>query len=155
MNYFLWTIITPLSSAIMVLPISRVSDKIRNWFSVIASIITLALIVPLSFDVLTGKTFSLEYVWSKTLNITLSFKMDGLGYLFAFIASLIGFLTILFSVRDLNGELDLGTYYMWMLLFIGSMIGLAFSSDFITFFIFWELVSLCSWGTYRILEGKS
>jgi NADH:ubiquinone oxidoreductase subunit 5 (subunit L)/multisubunit Na+/H+ antiporter MnhA subunit len=146
MNYFLWTIITPLSSAIMVLPISRVSDKIRNWFSVIASIITLALIVPLSFDVLTGKTFSLEYVWSKTLNITLSFKMDGLGYLFAFIASLIGFLTILFSVRDLNGELDLGTYYMWMLLFIGSMIGLAFSSDFITFFIFWELVSLCSWG---------
>jgi NADH:ubiquinone oxidoreductase subunit 5 (subunit L)/multisubunit Na+/H+ antiporter MnhA subunit len=146
MNCLLWTIIIPLSSAIMVLPISRASGKIRNWFSVIASIVTLALIIPLSFDILTGETPSLEYVWSKTLNITLSFRMDGLSYLFAFIASLIGFLTILFSVRDLNGELDLGTYYMWMLLFVGSMIGLALSNDFITFFIFWELISLCSWG---------
>jgi len=146
MNYFLWTIITPLSSAIIVLLISRVSGKIRNWFSVIASIVTLALIVLLLFDILAGETPSLEYVWSKTLNMTLSFKMDGLGYLFSFIASLIGFLTILFSVRDLDGELDLGVYYMWMLLFIGSMIGLAFSNDFITFFIFWELISLCSWG---------
>ncbi|MEM2843080.1 MAG: proton-conducting transporter membrane subunit [Candidatus Bathyarchaeia archaeon] len=154
MNSFLWSIVIPLTSAIIVLLISRVSSKARDWFSVVASIMTHFSIILLIPNMLANKPLFSEYLWSKTLNIILSFKMDGLSYIFGFIASLIGFLTILFSVRDLEGEPDLGTYYMWMLLFVGSMIGLAFSNDFITFFIFWELISLCSWGLIGFWKDK-
>ncbi|MEM4245790.1 MAG: NADH-quinone oxidoreductase subunit L [Candidatus Bathyarchaeia archaeon] len=121
-------------------------ERARGWFSVTSAIATLALVVRIMPDALEGSVPALRVAWSNVLGINLLFKMDELGWLFSLIAAFIGFLTILFSVKDLEGERDLGTYYMWMLVFIGSMIGLASSHDFISFFIFWELVSLCSWG---------
>ncbi|WP_455364402.1 proton-conducting transporter transmembrane domain-containing protein [[Eubacterium] cellulosolvens] len=144
-DLILLPIIIPLISAIIVLAIGR-TDKLRSWISVAAALITLILVLLRLPDTLLETAPSSEYLWSQALRLTLSFKADGIGILFSLIAGLIGLLSILFSVRDLDGEPNLRVYYMWMLLFVGSMIGLVFSNDLITLFIFWELISLCSWG---------
>ena len=152
-HYVLWIMVIPLVSGIIALVLSK-AGNLRNWFSVAASLVTLILLTLIMRDALAERIPVFTYPWSQALDLTLSFRIDALGFLFALIAALIGFCTILFSVRDLDGERDLGTYYMWMLIFVGSMIGLVFSNDFITFFVFWELISLCSWGLIGFWKEK-
>ena len=45
----------------------------------------------------------------------------------------------------MKGEEGLTRYYFFLLLFIGSMIGLVVSDNFLQMFIFWEMVGLCSY----------
>jgi NADH-quinone oxidoreductase subunit L len=45
----------------------------------------------------------------------------------------------------MKGEEGLTRYYFFLLLFIGSMIGLVISDNFLQMFIFWEMVGLCSY----------
>ena len=45
----------------------------------------------------------------------------------------------------MKGEEGLPRYYFFLLLFIGSMIGLVISDNFLQMFIFWEMVGLCSY----------
>jgi NADH-quinone oxidoreductase subunit L len=45
----------------------------------------------------------------------------------------------------MKGEENLTRYYFFLLLFIGSMIGLVVSDNFLQMFIFWEMVGLCSY----------
>lgn len=73
-----------------------------------------------------------------------TFVADGLGVFLTVIATVIGSLAVIFSVDYMRGEAQLGRYYMWILLFIGSMAGLVLTSSMLLLFFFWEMVALCS-----------
>ncbi len=74
-----------------------------------------------------------------------TFKPDGLGVFLAAIASVIGSLTVIFSVDYMRGEKQLGRYYALVLLFIGGMSGLVLTNSLLLLFLFWELVAFCSY----------
>lgn len=76
---------------------------------------------------------------------TLSFTPDGLGVSLAAIATVIGSLAVIFSVDYMHGEAQLGRYYTFVLLFIGSMVGLVLTADLLWLFFFWEMTALCSY----------
>jgi hydrogenase-4 component D len=79
--------------------------------------------------------------------------IDPLASLMLLVVVPIGFLTVLYStsyLTDKNREHPVGSehygrYYFWLLLFITSMVGVAISPNFLQFFVFWELTTLCSW----------
>ena len=76
------------------------------------------------------------------------FKEDALSFIFALLAGLMGFLTILFStwyVHENERE-----FYSTMLLFIASMIGLVVSNNIILMVVFWELTTMASFGLIRM-----
>jgi NADH-quinone oxidoreductase subunit L len=75
----------------------------------------------------------------------ITFVPDGLGVLLAAIASIIGCLTIIFSVDYMHGERALGRYYAVILLFIGAMAGLVLTNSLLMLFLFWEIVAICSY----------
>ncbi|MDD5255499.1 MAG: NADH-quinone oxidoreductase subunit L, partial [Candidatus Omnitrophica bacterium] len=82
----------------------------------------------------------------------ISFAADGLAAVMACISSVVGFVIGLYSLEYMKEYEERGTFYTWMLLFIGSMMGLVFSSNLILLFCFWEMTSVCSWrliGFYR------
>ena len=81
---------------------------------------------------------------------------DPLSALMLIVAVGIGFLVVLFSVdyvgpRNVEHPYQDGSrrYYFWLLLFIGSMVGVALSPNLLQLFIFWELTTLCSWALIR------
>lgn len=74
-----------------------------------------------------------------------TFVPDGLGVFLAVIATVVGSLTILFSVEYMRGEAQLGRYYALILLFIGAMAGLVLAGSLLLLFFFWELVAFCSY----------
>jgi NADH-quinone oxidoreductase subunit L len=74
-----------------------------------------------------------------------TFVPDGLGTFLAAIATVVGGLTILFSVDYMRGEPQLGRYYALVLMFIGAMAGLVLTGSLLLLFLFWEMVAFCSY----------
>ncbi|MCG5514550.1 putative monovalent cation/H+ antiporter subunit A [Ectothiorhodospira sp. 9100] len=92
-----------------------------------------------------GGRVILEYDWIPNLGIQLSFLVDGLSLLFALLISGIGFFVVAYAGRYLEGHRDLGRFYVLILAFMASMLGLVLSSNLISLFVFWELTSITSY----------
>lgn len=75
----------------------------------------------------------------------LSFVPDGLGVFLAAVATVVGSLAVIFSRDYMEGEAQLGRYYVLVLLFIGAMAGLALTGSLLFLFVFWEITALCSY----------
>ena len=95
--------------------------------------------------IITGQPIVESYAWLPALGINLSFYLDGLSLLFALLISGIGTLIVLYSGGYLHGNPNLGRFYLYLLVFMASMLGVVLSANAITLFIFWELTSLSSY----------
>ncbi len=96
-------------------------------------------------EVRTGETVTQVTPWVSGLDITLAFYLDGLSLIFALLISGIGTLIVIYGGGYLKGERHLGRFYLYILLFMASMLGLVLTSNLISLFIFWELTSLTSY----------
>lgn len=112
------------------------------------------LIIPLSIfvyllqyipDVAGGKTYVYTLPWIPTLDIQLTSYVDGLGLLFGLLISGVGSLVILYSVFYMSKEREaLHNFYIYLLMFMGAMLGVVFSDHLLVFYGFWELTSVSS-----------
>ncbi|VAW14985.1 Na(+) H(+) antiporter subunit A [hydrothermal vent metagenome] len=82
--------------------------------------------------------------WITSYGIRFSFFIDGLSLTFALLVSGIGIFIILYSGAYLKGHPHQGRFLSFMLMFMGSMLGLVLSDNMITLFVFWELTSVTS-----------
>ena len=97
--------------------------------------------------------WSLPWLRGVVAGPILGIFIDPLASLMLLVAVPIGLLTVLYSTQyltDKNLEHPVssehyGRYYFWLLLFISSMVGVATAPNFLQFFAFWELTTLCSW----------
>jgi multicomponent Na+:H+ antiporter subunit A len=83
--------------------------------------------------------------WVPGLAVNLTFYLDGLSLLFALLISGIGTLIVVYAGGYLKGHPQLGRFYLYLLLFMGSMLGVVLASNIVTLFIFWELTSFSSY----------
>ena len=83
--------------------------------------------------------------WMPGLELQLSFMLDGLSLLFALLITGIGFFIVTYAGRYLEGHRDLGRFYVLILAFMGSMLGLVLADNLILMFVFWELTSVTSY----------
>ncbi|QSP94650.1 putative monovalent cation/H+ antiporter subunit A [Marinobacter salinisoli] len=92
-----------------------------------------------------GQTLVIEHQWMPSLGVSLDFMVDGLSLVFALLISAIGTFILIYAGSYLKGHRDLGRFYVIMLSFMASMLGLVLSDNLITFFVFWELTSITSY----------
>lgn len=92
-----------------------------------------------------GETFVITRAWVPTIDINLSFNVDGLSLLFALIISGVGALVIIYAGGYLAHDRDINRFYVYILMFMASMLGVVLSDNVITLFIFWELTSITSY----------
>ncbi|WP_448591530.1 putative monovalent cation/H+ antiporter subunit A [Thermoflexus hugenholtzii] len=95
-------------------------------------------------SVAAGQTVVVSYPWVPDLGISISFYLDGLSLPFALLICSIGALVIVYAGRYLQEHPDLGRFYIYLLMFMASMLGLVLADNVILMFIFWELTSLTS-----------
>ncbi|WP_428909869.1 Na+/H+ antiporter subunit A [Niallia sp. Krafla_26] len=87
------------------------------------------------------ETFS----WIPSLGIDFTARVDGLGLLFALLITGIGALVVLYSIYYLNKNKEqLNTFYIYLLLFMGAMLGVVLSDNLVVLYMFWELTSFSS-----------
>lgn len=96
---------------------------------------------------------SVDVSWAPTLGLRLAFELDGLGALYALLATGIGFAVACYSGgyvplhlshqgRPRSDELP---FHGFLLLFMVSMVGLVTAQDLVLLFVFWDLTALSSY----------
>jgi NADH-quinone oxidoreductase subunit L len=137
----------PLFSSLFVPLIARFSEKARNYFAVLISLVTAILAFSLVPDVYfaAGETVTASASWIQSIGITAGVLLDPLSVLFTVLVAFFGLIITIYSLGYMKEEGGLTRYYFLLLLFIGSMIGLVVSDNFLQMFIFWEMVGLCSY----------
>ena len=79
------------------------------------------------------------------MNINYTVYVDGLTLIFGLIITGIGALVVLYSIYYLLKEREaLGNFYVYLLLFMGAMLGVVSSDNVLVLYMFWELTSISS-----------
>jgi multicomponent Na+:H+ antiporter subunit A len=85
-----------------------------------------------------------SFGWMPALGINFSFYLDGLSLLFLLLVTAIGTLILIYSGYYMSGYALKDRFYMYLMFFMASMMGLVLSGNLITLFVFWELTSVSS-----------
>jgi multicomponent K+:H+ antiporter subunit A len=94
--------------------------------------------------VFSGQALIQHRDWIPALGLNLSFRLDGLSFLFAFLVLGIGLLVILYARYYLSEEERNGRFYAQLLLFMGAMLGIVLAENLLLMMVFWELTSVSS-----------
>ncbi len=136
--------LTPFFGAAFVALISRLGRLHAAWGAGFVACIALALLSPLMMEAFAGEVTVQRISWMPLLGLDIAFRLDGLGLLFALMILCIGLLIILYARYYLSEHDDMGRFYAYLLMFMGSMLGIVLSENIIQMLIFWELTSLSS-----------
>ncbi|WP_127145610.1 putative monovalent cation/H+ antiporter subunit A [Pelagibacterium montanilacus] len=82
--------------------------------------------------------------WIPTYGISFSFFIDGLSLVFGLLISGIGTFIVIYAGGYLAGHPHQGRFFAYILMFMGSMLGLVLADNVFTLFVFWELTSITS-----------
>ncbi len=94
--------------------------------------------------VLAGEAVTARFTWIPALGLDASFRIDGLGMMFAGLILGIGLLIILYARFYLDEAEPIGRFMTYLLLFQGAMVGIVLSDNILLLLVFWELTSLSS-----------
>ena len=154
MNSQLLILVALLLPVIGVLCISLTKNNInqRETSTLIVSIALMYVVFSLLPDVLNGVNPEL-YLFDVAPGLSIHFKIEPLGMLFACIASFLWFINSIYSIGYMraNGYKNQTRFYIYFALAIASTIGIAFSANLFTLFIFYEFLTLT---TYPLVTHK-
>ncbi len=117
--------------------------------------IALGLVVREAPTILQGDTVSYSMPWIPALGLDLSFRLDGLAFLFALLVLGIGLLIILYARYYLSRKDSMARFYVYLILFMTAMLGIVISGNLIQMWFFWELTSVSSFLLIAFWHHKS
>jgi multicomponent Na+:H+ antiporter subunit A len=89
--------------------------------------------------------FSVTAEWAPALNLSLSFRFDGLSTFFAILIAAVGTLIVVYAAKYFEHHPHAGRFNAALFAFMGSMLGLVLSDNVIALFVFWELTGFTSY----------
>ena len=143
----------PLAGSFLLPLIGRFSRLARNFAAfalVAASFILLIRILPAALSD-SPPSFSMTL----PLGLSFGFRGDGLAVFMGLISSFLGLIIIIYSFGYIARDENANEYYMFVVMFIGAMMGIVLTTDLIFLYLFWEISAVCCWrliGYFRELE---
>ncbi len=115
--------------------VGKVSGKARSWLS--AALEFLAFLVAFHLFLLVSggspPAFSLP-----------GLSLDGLGVFMALTVTLLGFTATLYSVKYMDGEMNLDRYYLCLHLFVAGMLAMVLADSLVSMYVALEVMTLAS-----------
>ena len=145
-------VLAPALGALLIASTGERRANLREFWSVAAGVVMLALVASLTPDVLAGR--APEVVLFTILpGVELAFEADAFGLLFAAGASLLWILTSFYSVGYMRslGEHAQTRYFACFALALSATLGVAFAANLFTLFVFYEALTLV---TYPLVGHK-
>lgn len=96
-------------------------------------------------EVYGGSSIKFFYEWIPSMGINLSFYLDGLSLTFALIITGIGTAVFLYASSYMKDDKYVDRFYVYILFFMASMLGVVLSDNIFAMFVFWELTSISSY----------
>ena len=146
----LLTILVPILGSFAAPLAGLAGKRVRSAWSVLVGGATAVLPLTLLPFALKGGELVVRRTLAMGFDVILI--VDPLAIFMACVSSFIGFLIVVYSLGYVHHEENQSEYYLMVLLFIGSMMGLVFSANLIFLYLFWEIIAICCWrliGFYR------
>jgi formate hydrogenlyase subunit 3/multisubunit Na+/H+ antiporter MnhD subunit len=121
----------------------KISKRIRDVVAVAFSL-SLVAIVAVFYNSESQTVFSTGF-----LDFPIVIRIDDLSWLFAVVISVIGSLSVIFSLNYIRNRGNTDFFYSMLLLVIASMTGIILSGDLLSFYLFWEIMS---WSTFLLIS---
>ena len=138
---------TALIAALLILFFgNRMKPNVRESITMAASVIMAGIVFSMVPAVLSGDVY-ISRLWTIAGGIDLTLKTDGAGMVFACIASSLWILTSIYSIGYMRGhhEKNQTGYFAAFAACLASAVGIALASNLITFFIFYEMLTLATY----------
>ncbi len=149
----LLTVLVPILGSLTIPLAGAISRAARSAWSVVLGAVTVALPLTLVPFALGGGELVARHAFVLGLDFVL--VIDPLSVFMSIVSSFVGFLIIVYSLGYVRHDENQNEYYLLVVLFIGSMMGLVFSGNLIFMYLFWEIIAICCWrliGFYRVRE---
>ncbi|MBH16934.1 MAG: cation:proton antiporter, partial [Acidobacteria bacterium] len=132
--------------AAVLLPLVDRRPTVRETITITAAVLKLTLVLSMLPAVLTGQ--GVEGVsLALGMGLSLQFRVDALGLIFALTASSLWLLTSIYSIGYLRATASTHqtSYYSAFAVCLSATIGIAFSANLLTFFVCYEVLTLATY----------
>ena len=135
--------------SLLVVPLiilSRRTPNLRESWTFAAAILKFVIVLSMLPLVLAG--FQLEYTIAQVLpEFAIRLRVDAMGMLFALVSSFLWIITSLYSVGYMRGlqEHSQTRYFCFFAISLSATIGVAFSANLLTLYLFYEMLSLSTY----------
>jgi multicomponent Na+:H+ antiporter subunit A len=140
-------IFLPLISALFVPLLYKYFNRLvhTGWFVLVVPLTIFIYLLQYIPGVAAGDTYKYTLSWIPSLDMNIVFYVDGLSLLFGLLISGVGALVIVYSIYYMSKIREaLHNFYIYLLMFMGAMLGLVFSDHLLVLYGFWELTSVSS-----------
>ena len=147
----LLAVLTPFVGA-LIIPLFHKLPNLRESVTLVTAVALCATVICLLAPVLDGARPELTVV-DVVPGLTVAFKVEPLGMLFALVASSLWIVNSIYSIGYMraNDEPRQTSFYVCFAVALGSTIGLAFAKNLFTLFLFYEALTL---STYPLVTHK-
>ncbi|MBW9256713.1 MAG: monovalent cation/H+ antiporter subunit D family protein [Candidatus Thiodiazotropha sp. (ex. Lucinisca nassula)] len=138
-------LLLPLAGAAGII-ITRRSPDVREGVTLLCSALIAVLVVVLANRFMDGETFALTLI-EPVPGIAISFEIEALGMLFALIAGILWLVTSIYAIGYMRGhnEQNQTRFFAAFAVSIAATMGIAFSANLLTLFLFYELLTLSTY----------
>ncbi len=135
----------PMIAAVLI-ALAHNKSNLREAFTLLTSIGLIFVVYSLLARVLEGEQPAL-HLFNILPGLAISFEIEPLGILFACIASFLWLINSIYSIGYMraNNEKHQTRFYIYFAVAIASTIGIAFSENLITLFVFYEILTLSTY----------
>ncbi len=143
-------VLVPLVGACLLPLAGRRSAKLRNGLALALVASAFALSLAALPAVFAGSPLSLRA--ALPLGLSFGLRADALAVFMALASSFVAIFIVIYSYGYVREYGNQNEYYMMVVLFIGAMMGLVYSTNLVFLYMFWEISAVCCWrliGFYR------
>ena len=139
------SIIMPLLAAAGIVTTGR-NANLREAVTIVTSLVLLFLVINLYQGNQQGESISVLW-WELLPGLQISFSIEPLGILFALIASFLWLITTVYAIGYMrsHNEKNQTRFYTCFAIAISSVMGIAFSDNLFSLFIFYEVLTLSTY----------
>lgn len=138
-------ILIPFLAAFLIPFFYRAVKKVHvGWFALIVPVVLFVYLASYTSRIASGEVITDHVAWIPSYGINFTTYLDGLSLIFALLITGIGSLVILYSIYYLSSDEPLGNFYVYLMMFMGAMLGVVMSDNTLVLYVFWELTSISS-----------
>lgn len=137
-------LVLPFLFSVLAMAFSGVSRRTTAWIAGAVPLAGLAILVALTPAILDGEIIRWSVPWVPQLGLDLTLRLDGYAWMFSGLVLGIGGLVVMYAHYYLGAQEKARRFFGYLLLFMGSMLGVVLAGNLLLLVVFWELTSISS-----------
>ena len=143
-NLILILVALPFLAALICATLSVHTHDAAAWVSGLSMVAGLGILLGFHGAIAEGTVLRATLRWIPSLNLNLTFRLDGFAWLFVTLVLAIAVLVVIYARYYLAKTDPVPRFYAFLMGFTGAMLGMLLSGNLLMLVVFWELTSILS-----------